>query len=219
MDTATTTVRFCPIELVEDEAVYSLENALDHAHMDTANDVRIRCCSGRVWTVRYVCLYGLAVDLQFRFEPLTRHLGQENIDGISAIVVFHPRCDLGPAGTTTDLLGLVTRAENLGQQQRKLFVRPSMAPTAVGRRIDAIEQAWSPSPLRTGGILDDQTRFDELRQMLTDPVVVQLELVGQSRHVHRLTGIREPPEDLISRRVTKSPGLNLEHLKVLSHTR
>ena len=138
---------------------------------------------------------------------MARSLLDEDVD---RVVWFGGPETLATAGATADLDGGVTGPDDLGQPEREAFVGPGHTPTALRSWIEHVDQPRSATPRARRLLLDDQSGVHELGEMLTDGVVVESEVLGHLRNIHRPVGVGDVAEHAVARRVPQGSGLLLQ---------
>ncbi len=119
-------------------------------------------------------------------------------------------------GATTNVDWRIAGTNDLRQQQRQPLIRAGDPPPALSRRVHRVDEPRSSASDPRRRALRYKVRFDELREMLTDRIVMQPEMLGQFRHVDGSAGTSHVAEQLVAGRVTERPGLclQLRHLSL-----
>jgi hypothetical protein len=151
-----------------------------------------------------------ATSVDNRIEPLTFHCARENTE---RIIRAGRLMRLTLHRATPDVDRRIASTDHLAEKQTEAFVRPSHTPATLSRRVDAILETGSTRPACGSLLFDDQPCVDQLRQVLSDRVVIEREVRGQLCDVGGRALVGHVPENLVSRRVTESLGLLLQRCR------
>ena len=76
--------------------------------------------------------------------------------------------------------------------------------------MNGVDEAGAAAALAGCGFLDHEIRIDELGEMLTDGIVVELEMLRELADVDGGIGVGEVAEDLVTGRIPERPRLLLQ---------
>ena len=113
-----------------------------------------------------------------RLEALPGHKRHKLLHGIPVTVAQ----TLTKPSPASDLYRTVAAAHDLGQQDRQSLVRPTHAPSTLGRRGDRVLKPRTPPPCRRTNSFRNEAGIHQLGQVLTDRVVIEPEVLRQPQH-------------------------------------
>ena len=169
-------------------------NALREAEMEPTDGIGIgkRGCRERARTKDH--LDAIATSADGRIEALPLH----HVDDERDRIVFHTCAEtLATPSAAPYLDGRVSRSNDLAQQQAETLVRSGDAPAAIGRRMNAVVEPRPPATTAGSKILGNEARLHQLRQMLSDRVVIEAEVRRELGNVNWRARVGDVTEDSI----------------------
>lgn len=187
-------MRYQPVD--HDTSTGQFGNTLGKAEMNRAHRVRIgeRCRRERASPKHYLdAITGRANN---GIKPFAIH----RIDDERDWICIAARSGTPPTmcGATPDLLGRISGSEHLAEKQAQALVRAGDTPAALRRGVQAIVEPPASAPGTRRVVLGHEVSVHELREVLSDRVVIQPEMLSELGNVDGPARVGHVSEDCVA---------------------